>query len=136
MFGKVVRRLREAAALSQETFADNIRKHRNFVGKVERGETNITLDNINIIARGLKQPIWMLLRELDLARAEQASEPASIAHREPVSSGPSVYIPAARVAERRAHVREQMAGLLGELGELDRISEGDAPVRKDKRPKR
>jgi transcriptional regulator with XRE-family HTH domain len=52
--GKAVRRLRTDRGFSQESFADAISVHRTFIGAVERGETNISLDNITRIAKGLK----------------------------------------------------------------------------------
>jgi transcriptional regulator with XRE-family HTH domain len=51
--GKAVRRLRTEAGYSQESFADRCKVHRTYMGAVERGETNISLDNIERIARGL-----------------------------------------------------------------------------------
>ena len=60
--GLVVRRLRERAGYSQESFADVCHLHRNYIGAVERGETNITLRNIEVIARGLELHAWELLR--------------------------------------------------------------------------
>lgn len=51
--GKAIRRLRTAAGFSQEGFADRCGVHRTYMGAVERGETNISLDNIEVIAKGL-----------------------------------------------------------------------------------
>lgn len=51
--GRVVRRLRTEAGYSQESFADKVKLHRTYMGSVERGEVNISLDNIEKIARGL-----------------------------------------------------------------------------------
>jgi transcriptional regulator with XRE-family HTH domain len=46
-FGDRVRQLRlQPPALSQEELADKAGLHRTFIGRVERGETNITLENI------------------------------------------------------------------------------------------
>ncbi len=46
-FGKRVRALRlQLGSLSQEDLADKAELHRTFIGRVERGETNITLANI------------------------------------------------------------------------------------------
>lgn len=47
VFGKRVRTLRlQRTSLSQEDLADKAALHRTFLGRVERGETNITLSNI------------------------------------------------------------------------------------------
>jgi transcriptional regulator with XRE-family HTH domain len=63
--GHAVRRLRTDAGYSQEAFADAIRVHRTYVGSVERGEVNLSLDNIERIAAGLGLAPWELLREAD-----------------------------------------------------------------------
>jgi transcriptional regulator with XRE-family HTH domain len=64
-FGRAVRRLRTAAGFSQESFADAIGVHRTFMGSVERGETNISLDNIARIAKGLRITLADLFAETD-----------------------------------------------------------------------
>lgn len=61
--GRAIRRLRSAAGYSQESFADAIGVHRNYMGTVERGETNITLDSLEKIAKGLDRTVLELLRE-------------------------------------------------------------------------
>jgi transcriptional regulator with XRE-family HTH domain len=66
-FGRTVRRLRIAREFSQESFADEIGVHRTFMGSVERGETNISLDNIARIAKGLRITLAELFAELDSA---------------------------------------------------------------------
>lgn len=52
-FGKVVRRFREAAGLSQEGLAAKARIHRTYIGGIERGERNPTLSMIHRLARAL-----------------------------------------------------------------------------------
>lgn len=52
-FGRRLRALREARALSQEGLAALAGIHRTYVGSVERGERNIALDNINALADAL-----------------------------------------------------------------------------------
>ena len=53
MFGLQVRRLREAAGLSQEALADVAQLHRTYIGGVERGERNVSLVNIVKISKAL-----------------------------------------------------------------------------------
>lgn len=53
-FGKRVRELRKARGYSQEDFADKAGLHRTYIGAIERGEQNVSLDNINKIAKALK----------------------------------------------------------------------------------
>ena len=42
--GRLVRQLRQQAHESQEAFADRCGLHRTYVGSVERGEKNITVE--------------------------------------------------------------------------------------------
>ncbi len=48
-----VRQLRHERGLSQEELADRAGLHRTYIGSIERGERNLTVDNIQKIARGL-----------------------------------------------------------------------------------
>jgi transcriptional regulator with XRE-family HTH domain len=61
--GQAVRRLRLAAGYSQESFADHAKVHRTYMGTVERGEVNLTLENIEKLAVALEMSPWELLRE-------------------------------------------------------------------------
>lgn len=53
-FGSRVRQLRRPLGLSQEELAHTAGLHRNYVGSVERGERNISLDNIWALADALE----------------------------------------------------------------------------------
>jgi transcriptional regulator with XRE-family HTH domain len=66
--GRAVRRLRSDAGFSQESFADACRLHRTYIGSIERGETNVSLDNIERVARTLKMPISRLFSEAEQER--------------------------------------------------------------------
>ena len=52
--GLAVRSRREVAHLSQEKLAELAEVHRNYVGLVERGEQNLTVDSLVRIAKALK----------------------------------------------------------------------------------
>jgi len=53
-FGNRVRSLRKQRGLSQEALAHVADLDRSYVGQVERGERNISLDNIYRFARALE----------------------------------------------------------------------------------
>lgn len=53
-FGKQVRKIRLEQNLSQEELADKAGVHRTYIGMIERAEKNITLENIEKIAKALK----------------------------------------------------------------------------------
>ena len=53
-FGEKVRELRTAQNLSQEEFAQKAGVHRTYIGMIERAEKNITLLNIEKIAKALE----------------------------------------------------------------------------------
>ncbi|MBQ6822422.1 MAG: helix-turn-helix transcriptional regulator [Bacteroidales bacterium] len=53
-FGKQVQELRKARNLSQEQLAELAGVHRTYIGMIERAEKNITLCNIERIAKALE----------------------------------------------------------------------------------
>jgi transcriptional regulator with XRE-family HTH domain len=63
-FGKRVRHFRKLAGLSQERLADRCGLDRTYIGGIERGERNVSLRNIEIIARALKTTISNLTKDL------------------------------------------------------------------------
>ena len=56
-----IRAFREVNSLSQEEFADMCDLHRTYVGAVERGERNVTLSTLEIIASVIGVSIPQLL---------------------------------------------------------------------------
>jgi transcriptional regulator with XRE-family HTH domain len=63
-FGQRVRALREAQGFSQESFAIHCGLDRTYVGGIERGERNLALRNIEVIAKALGIPISELMKGL------------------------------------------------------------------------
>ena len=53
VFADRVRSLRTAAGLSQEALAEKAGLHRTYVGSIERGERNVSLENIGRLAEAL-----------------------------------------------------------------------------------
>ena len=56
LFGLRVRHLRKLRGWSQEEFAHQVGLDRSYMGGVERGERNISLENICLIAKALGVP--------------------------------------------------------------------------------
>jgi len=54
LFGKQIRALREKQHLSQEKLAELCGVHRNYIGRVERAETNMKFDSVIRLSVGLK----------------------------------------------------------------------------------
>lgn len=64
-FGVVVRARRIELKLSQEELAHQAGLHRTYIGMIERGEKNITLENISKISNSLKLSISELFLNLE-----------------------------------------------------------------------
>ncbi len=56
-FGHNVQKIRKSRKLSQEKLAEIAGVHRTYIGMIERAEKNITLCNIERIAKALKVEI-------------------------------------------------------------------------------
>lgn len=65
LFGQRVRELRKEKGYSQEGFAVASGLDRSYFGGIERGERNVSLDNIAAIARALEVPIRELFPTSD-----------------------------------------------------------------------
>jgi transcriptional regulator with XRE-family HTH domain len=63
--GARVRERRERLGFSQEAFASHCGVHRTYIGKVERGEQNVSLATLARLAQGLGVPMAQMLREAE-----------------------------------------------------------------------
>jgi transcriptional regulator with XRE-family HTH domain len=63
IFSSNVRKYRLNQGLSQEALGDIAGIHRTYIGSVERGERNITIDVMEKISKALNVPIVDLLKE-------------------------------------------------------------------------
>ena len=61
-FAVAVRSERRAQGLSQEQLAERAEMHPSYIGGVERGERNISVDNMDRIATVLRVPLADLLK--------------------------------------------------------------------------
>jgi len=61
-FGQRVRAERAKLGLSQEKLASRAKVHRTYIGMIERAEKNITLENIEKVAKALNVPIEELMK--------------------------------------------------------------------------
>ena len=66
-FGNRLRNLRQAQGMSQEKLAELSGLHRTYVGDVERGERNISLINLETLARALQISLSSLVEDVDSA---------------------------------------------------------------------
>jgi transcriptional regulator with XRE-family HTH domain len=63
-FGKRIKELRSKRGMTQEALADAIGVDRSYMGFVERGERNPTLDKIARIAKALKVSLSTLFEDV------------------------------------------------------------------------
>lgn len=63
-FGKQVRKIREEQGISQEELGALCKLHRTYIGMIERGEKNLTLENIEKVAKALGTPIHKFFKSI------------------------------------------------------------------------
>jgi transcriptional regulator with XRE-family HTH domain len=61
VFGRNLRMRREALGVSQEALAHTANLHRTYIGSVERGERNVSIDNMERLAEAVDSTIAILL---------------------------------------------------------------------------
>jgi transcriptional regulator with XRE-family HTH domain len=71
IFGKNVRIYRENSGISQERLAQTCGLHRTYIGSIERGERNISLENIQKIAAALHVKIIDLFEGINAKKSRQ-----------------------------------------------------------------
>ena len=59
--GDAIRGRRKARKLSQEKLAERADVHRNYIGLIERGEQNITIESLVKVAKALKCKVMDLV---------------------------------------------------------------------------
>jgi transcriptional regulator with XRE-family HTH domain len=64
--GNCIRKRRKQLGWSQEVFATQTGLHRTYVGSIERGERNISLENLCVISNRFGLKISELMKEASL----------------------------------------------------------------------
>ena len=72
--GAAIRAARKEQGVSQEAFAREAGLDRSYMGAIERGEFNITMDTLTTIAGGLQVPAWRLLQRSEALAALEGRE--------------------------------------------------------------
>src|ERR1700691_3145217 len=65
VLGKRIRGLRQKKGFSQESFADHCGLHRTYMGGIERGEHNLTIQTALTVAQGLGITVSRLLSGIE-----------------------------------------------------------------------
>lgn len=66
IFGLQVRRYRKKKGISQEELASLSELHRTYIGAIERGERNVSLNNVEKIANSLDVDVIDLLQDQEV----------------------------------------------------------------------
>ena len=93
VLGQRIRELRTEKGYSQEAFADHCGVHRTFMGTVERGESNLSFQNIAKVAKALDVTLSSLFEGLENRAAEITPAPLK----------PRETTPRKASASKRAH---------------------------------
>ena len=79
--GHIVRALRADAGFSQESFSALVKVHRTFMGSLERGRVNPSLETLERLARGLRMTAWELLKIAETNRSVDPAESSALRRR-------------------------------------------------------
>ncbi len=74
--GQRIRNYRLQIKLSQEELAERCGLHPTYIGQVERGEKNATIESIGRISSGLGIPLSRLFENLDISNDIKTNYPA------------------------------------------------------------
>lgn len=74
VLGSRVRELRLKKGFSQESFADHCGLHRTYMGGIERGERNLTIQTVLTVAKGLGLSMSDLLSGIE--KQAEAAKPS------------------------------------------------------------
>jgi transcriptional regulator with XRE-family HTH domain len=77
VLGDRIRELRRKKGFSQESFADHCGLHRTYMGGIERGEHNLTIQTALTIAKGLGVTLSKLFTGIEELVQAQAQRPKS-----------------------------------------------------------
>lgn len=69
-FGEKLRKMRTEKGISQDTLSRLTDIDRSYVGRIDRGEVNITLDKLYSLARALECQPWELLPEIESSKKD------------------------------------------------------------------
>ena len=69
-FGHAVRKRRQELGISQEELADRAELHRTYIGDIERGARNLSLENIEKIAKALEVSVSVLFADYGIEEGE------------------------------------------------------------------
>jgi transcriptional regulator with XRE-family HTH domain len=77
VLGQRIRELRSKSGFSQESFADHCGLHRTYMGGIERGEHNLTVETLMTVSKGLAITMSDLLagieKQVDLSKGAHRS---------------------------------------------------------------
>lgn len=79
--GKRIRFYRKELHLSQEKLAELCDCHPTYIGQLERGEKNATLESIIKISQGLGISLNTLLEDIDILDSDQGNIPLEVYHK-------------------------------------------------------
>ena len=65
LFGQAIRKLRTQKQISQEAFADMCGLHRTYISDIERGLRNVSIENIEKMAKALDMNVSDIFKEVE-----------------------------------------------------------------------